>query len=79
LTAQIEPSPREGRELSTPLTMTGLGYVAMATFYVATNVAAWALLTKAPKPAATAAMIAAAIAGLAWLLCAFLEGYRHAE
>lgn len=79
MTAQIERNPRQGQELSTQLPTTGLGYLAMATFYVASNVAAWALLTNAPEPTATVATIAAAIAGLAWLLCAVLEGYRNAE
>jgi hypothetical protein len=75
MTAQIEPSPRQGRELSTPLPMYGLGYLAWIVCYAATSVATWALLTSAPAKAT----FATAIAGVAWLLGAVLEGCHHAE
>ncbi|QWF19268.1 hypothetical protein [Lysobacter capsici] len=73
MTAQIEPNPRQGRELSLP--MTWADYLAMTVCYAAVGVLGWAVLTKAPLPA----VIAVVVAAIAWIVGAILEGCRRAD
>lgn len=73
MTAQLEQHPREGRELSMP--MTWADYLAMTVCYAAVGVLGWAVITRAPGPA----VIAVVVAAIAWIVGAILEGCRRAD